>query len=393
MHKSNKLLNWWNEITPVARVVTIALTAPLLVLNAWAFSSMFDYFHSLIVILIAASLLTFLLNYPVGLMQQHGATRGRAAIVVFLFALSVLLGLGVTLVPLAIEQAQQLVVRLPEWIDSGQRQLVLLNDQLEGAGFPINLDILAEQINDRLKSSLQGLTSEVLNLAVFTVTSLLDVLLTLVLTFYLLQHSDQLWASLVEWLPDKIRQPFSQTLRLSFQNFFFGQLISATMMGSTLTIIFLFLRVPFGLLFGLTIGTMALVPFGGSVGIALVTLLVALRDIGVGVEVLISALIVQQIVENLIAPRIIGSVTGLNPVWVFLAILTGARVGGLLGVVIAVPTAVVIKSALVALRSPTHSSNLIVTIDPHTTASQPMVIEDKPEKGVKDLRSGQPAEG
>ncbi|MGV0028064.1 AI-2E family transporter [Phormidesmis priestleyi] len=392
MHKSNKLLNWWNEITPVARVVTIALSAPLLVLNAWAFASMFNYFHSLLVILIAASLLTFLLNYPVHLMQQHGATRGRAAIVVFLFALSVLLGLGVTLVPLAIEQAQQLVVRLPEWIDSGQRQLVLLNDQLEGTGFPINLDILAEQINDRLKSSLQGLTSEVLNLAVFTVTSLLDVLLTLVLTFYLLQHSDQLWASLVEWLPDPIRQPFSETLRLSFQNFFFGQLISATMMGSALTIIFLFLRVPFGLLFGLTIGTMALVPFGGSVGIALVTLLVALRDIGVGVEVLISALIVQQIVENLIAPRIIGSVTGLNPVWVFLAILTGARVGGLLGVVIAVPTAVVIKSALVALRSPTHPSGLILTTEPHTPP-QPMVIEDKPEKGVKDLRSGQPAEG
>jgi predicted PurR-regulated permease PerM len=390
MHKSNKLLDWWNEITPLARVVTIAFTAPLLVLNAWAFSSIFHYFHSLIVILVAAALLTFLLNYPVGWIQQHGwITRGRAAIVVFLFAVSVLLGLGVTLVPLAIEQAQQLVVRLPEWIDSGQRQLVLLNDQLEGAGFPINLDILAEQINDRLKSSLQNITAEVLNLAVFTVTSLLDFLLTLVLTFYLLQHSDRLWESLVEWLPSKIRQPFSETLRLSFQNFFFGQLIAATMMGSALTLSFLFLRVPFGLLFGLTIGTMALVPFGGSVGIALVTLLVALRDIGLGVEVLICALIVQQIVENLIAPRIIGSVTGLNPVWVFLAILTGARVGGLLGVVIAVPTAVVIKSALVALRSPQAAPALILTHEGHA----PPHVEDKPENGLKDVRSGQPAEG
>lgn len=367
-------------MTPIARAVTIALVAPLLVLNAWAISSIFDYFHSLLVILIAASLLTFLLNYPVSFMQAHGATRGRAAIVVFLFTLSIFLGLGVTLVPLAIEQAQQLVLRLPDWFDSGQRQLFLLNDQIESAGFPINLDILAEQITDRLKSSLQGITGEVLNLAVFTVTSLLDFLLTLVLTFYLLQHSDRLWQSLVDWLPAPIRQPFSQTLRLSFQNFFFGQLISATLMGSTLTIIFLVMRVPFGLLFGLTIGTMALVPFGGSVGIALVTLLVALRDISVGVEVLIAALIVQQIVENLIAPRVIGSVTGLNPVWVFLAILTGARVGGLLGVVIAVPTAVVIKSALVALRSPTP---LIVTSD-HAVMPQPNAISEKPEQKAKE---------
>ena len=50
MRKSNKLLNWWNLMTPVARAVTIALVAPLLVLNAWAISSIFDYFHSLLVI-------------------------------------------------------------------------------------------------------------------------------------------------------------------------------------------------------------------------------------------------------------------------------------------------------------------------------------------------------
>ena len=388
MSKSNKLLNWWNLITPIARVVTIALVAPLIVLNAWAIAAIFDYFHSLLVILIAASLLTFLLNYPVSFMQSRGATRGRSAIVVFLFTLSIFSGLGVTLVPLAIEQAQQLVLRLPEWFDSGQRQLFLLNDQIASAGLPINLDILAEQITDRLKSSLQGITGEVLNLAVFTVTSLLDFLLTLVLTFYLLQHSDQLWQSLIEWLPLPIRQPFSQTLRLSFQNFFFGQLISATLMGSTLTIIFLVMRVPFGLLFGLTIGTMALVPFGGSVGIVLVTLLVALRDIGAGVEVLIAALIVQQIVENLIAPRVMGNVTGLNPVWVFLAILTGARVGGLLGVVIAVPTAVVIKSALVALRSPTA---LLTTSDDHSVQPHSTAIAEKPEK-AKEVASSQPVE-
>ncbi len=353
MPHRNKLWNWWDSLAPVGRVLVVGLFAPLVVLNAWAIASIFDYFNSLLVIVTAASLLTFLLNYPVSYMQQHGATRGRAAIVVFLFTLSVLLGVGVTLVPLAIQQAQQLVLRLPDWIDSGQRQLILLNDQIEKAGFPISLDVLADQITAPLKAQLQRLAGDILGLAVITVTSLLDVLLTLVLTFYLLQHSDRLWQSLVDWLPDKIRDSFTETLRLSFQNFFFGQLISSTSMGFVLTVIFLSLRVPFGLLFGLTIGTMALIPFGGSVGIALVSLLVALRDIGLGVEVLIASLIVQQIIENFIMPRILGSFTGLNPVWVFISILTGARVGGLLGVVVAVPTAVVIKSILVALRSPT----------------------------------------
>ncbi|MBW4538004.1 MAG: AI-2E family transporter [Myxacorys chilensis ATA2-1-KO14] len=370
MPQRNRLLTWWESLSPLFRAIAIALFIPLVVLNAWALASIFTYFNSLIVILLGASLLTFLLNYPVSYMQQHGATRGRAAIVVFLFAIAVLLGLGVTLVPIALQQAEQLVVRLPEWIDSGQRQLILLNDQLEKAGFPISLDVLADQITSPVKIQLQRLAGDILGLAVVTVTSLLDVLLTLVLTFYLLQFSDRLWESLVEWLPLRIREPFTETIRLSFQNFFFGQLISSTCMGFVLTVTFLTLRVPFGLLFGLTIGTMALVPFGGSVGIAIVSILVALRDIGLGVEVLIASLIVQQIIENLAAPRILGSVTGLNPVWVFLSILTGARVGGLLGVIIAVPTAVVIKSILVTLRSP-HAP----IVDAHGVES-PVAIAD-----------------
>ena len=357
MVQRNRLLDWWDNVTPLGRFLAIALAAPLLVLNSWAVAEIFAYFDSLFVILIGAALLAFLLNYPVSFLHTHGTNRERAAIIVFLLALSVLFGAGVTLVPIAIQQAEQLVARLPEWIDSGQRQITALNERTDILGLPINLDVLADQINDRLKSQLQGITGKVLNFAVFTVTSLLDVLLTLVLTFYLLQHGDELWQSVTDWLPIRVRQPFSQTLRLSFQNFFIGQVILATSLGIAMTVVFLIMRVPFGLLFGLTIGTMALIPFGGSVGIAIVTLLVALRDIWLGLKVLAAALVVQQILENLVAPRVLGSVTGLNPVWVFISILTGARVGGLLGVIVAVPTAVVIKSALIALRSPTNSAN------------------------------------
>jgi predicted PurR-regulated permease PerM len=366
MQRSRLLASWWQSLTPLSRFLAIALAAPLMVLNAWAVSAIFSYFHSLIVILVAASLLAFLLNYPVSWMERQGAHRQQSAILVFLVTLSILLGLGVTLVPIAFSQAQQLVARLPEWIDSGQRQLVALNERAENMGLPVNLDAVAAQINSRLKGQLQTIAGQVLNLAVVTFTSLLDGLLTIVLTFYLLQHGDELWQSIIGWLPAQVRRPVSETISLSFQNFFIGQLILATCMASALVPTFLLLKVPFGLLFGLTIGLMALVPYGGSVGIALVTLLVALRDIGVGVQVLIAAVIVQQILENLIAPRVLGSVTGLNPVWVFISILTGARVGGLLGVVVAVPTAVVIKAALEALRS-TEAEQILPKPRPDST--------------------------
>lgn len=348
--QTRKLLDWWQALTPLTRFLAIALFAPLVVLNGWAVSAIFNYFHSLIVILVGASVLAFLLNYPIGWMVRQGAKREQVAILVFLLALSILLALGVTLVPLALTQAQQLVARLPELIDSGRSQLMILNEKAEAFGLPINLDALVVQINDRVKGQLQAIAGQVLNLAVITVTSLLDFLLTMVLTFYLLQHGDELWQSLVDWLPQKFREPFTQTVRLSFQNFFITQLILSTCMASALIPTFLWLKVPFGLLFGLTIGIMALVPYGGSVGIALTTSLVALQDFWMGARVLTAAVIVQQILENLIGPRILGRFTGLNPVWALISVLTGARIGGLLGVILAVPSAVVIKTALSAVR-------------------------------------------
>ncbi len=371
-----KLLNWWQTLTPIARYLAIALLAPLLVLNGWAIAAIFNYFHSLIVILVGASVLAFLLSYPVSWMEKHGAKREQVAILVFLLALSILLALGVTLFPLALTQAQQLVARLPELIDSGRSQLMILNEKVESVGLPINLDALAAQINDRVKGQLQGIAGQVLNLAVITVTSLLDFLLTMVLTFYLLQHGSELWQSLVEWLPSKFRAPFSKTVRLSFQNFFITQLILSTCMASALIPTFLWLKVPFGLLFGLTIGLMALIPFGGSVGIALTTSLVSLQDVSMGVRVLIAAVIVQQILENLIAPRILGSFTGLNPVWILISVLTGARVGGLLGVIVAVPCAVVIKSIISAIR-PSKMSLDTEDLSPDEIAI-PMTPEESP---------------
>jgi predicted PurR-regulated permease PerM len=381
--QTRKLINWWQTLTPVVRIGAIALFAPLVVLNGWAISAIFDYFHSLIVILVGASVLAFLLNYPVSWMEHHGAKREQVAILVFLLALSILLALGVTLFPLALTQAQQLVARLPELIDSGRSQLMMLNEKAEILGLPINLDALVVQINDRVKSQLQAIAGQVLNLAVVTFTSLLDFLLTMVLTFYLLQHGDELWESLVGWLPSRFREPFSQTVRLSFQNFFITQLILSTCMASALIPAFLWLKVPFGLLFGLTIGIMALVPFGGSVGIALTTSIVALQDFWMGARVLAAAVIVQQILENLIAPRILGSFTGLNPVWILISVLTGARVGGLLGVIVAVPTAVIVKTALGALR-PGRLINETDESSAKCEKTPPVVLEESPKAEAKN---------
>jgi predicted PurR-regulated permease PerM len=334
------------QMPSIGRFLRLALITPLVVINAWALHAIFLYFHSLVTVVIVASLLAFLLNYPVEWMVRRGARRSRSRILVFLLALVIAVSIGLTLVPVALAQTHQLLAHLPEWINSGQHQLGALQQQLRNSHLPLNLDALELQIGDQLKGELKLLTNPILGFAALTVSTLLDLLLTIIMTFYLIQYGDRIWAGLMGWLPTEMREPFSRSLRQSFHKFFLGQLILSLCLSSALILVFSILQVPFGFLFGLTIGTMALVPLGGTVGIALVTVLVTLQQAALGLKVLIAAFVVQQLLENVVAPRLLGHVTGLSPVWVLIAILTGARVGGLLGVVVAVPMAVVVNTFL-----------------------------------------------
>ncbi|MCM1981856.1 AI-2E family transporter [Lyngbya confervoides] len=346
---------WWSQLSVPSRMLLVGLIAPILVLNFWAMGMIANFFGVLITIVVVASLLAFLLNYPVSWLSKKGLPRDPVSIIVFLLTLSILLGVGISLFPVAFSQAQQLVARLPELIDSGQQQILLLNEQAESRGFNLNLDMLAEEAFKRIEGQIQSLAKSAVNITVDAVSSLLDIvvtgLVTIIMTYYLLQHGDELWESVLEWLPAEKQDPVANTLRLSFQNYFIGQLIISISMSSALVPLFLVMQVPFGVLFGLTIGTLALIPFGGTVGILLVTLLVALQNFWLGLKVLAAAVIVQQIVDNLLAPRVLGSVVGLNPVWVFISVLIGAKVGGLVGVAIAVPIAAVLKTALMAVQS------------------------------------------
>ncbi len=337
----------WQRLSPAGRFLFLAAITPLIVVNAWALHAIFHYFNSLVTVVIGAALGAFLLNYPVEWLVRRGARRGRARVLVFLLALVLVIGLGILLIPMALLQAHQLFQHLHLWIESGQQQLGALNEQLKRSNLPLNLDVLELQLGERLKADLEQLSKPVLEFAVLTAGHLLDLLLTVVMTFYFLQYGDRVWAGLIGWLPADLRAPFSQALRQSFHNFFLGQLILSACLSAALILVFTLIGVPFGYLFGLTIGTMALVPLGGTLGIALVTVLITIQNAALGLKVLLAAFIVQQLLENVVAPRLLGHVTGLNPVWVLLSILTGARIGGLLGVLVAVPIAVIIKTYLV----------------------------------------------
>jgi predicted PurR-regulated permease PerM len=331
----------------IQNLLLIGLWVPVVGLNLWVVSQLFRYFEHLITVLTVAALIAFLLNYPVKILERLHFRRVPAIIGVLFVTITLLVILGVTVVPSAIDQTAQLIQQIPEWIRASNENINGLEKWGIGKGLPLDFNVLRSQINAKIDTQLQTIGSQVLGLAVGTVSGVLDTLSILVLSIYMLLYGDKLWQGIVDLIPDRIGTPLSKSLRLNFQNFFISQLLLGTFMALTLTPTFFFLKVPFGLSFAILIGSSELIPFiGASLGIGLVTILIMLKNFGLGISVLIASLILQQIKDNLLAPKLMGEFIGLNPIVILICLLTGGQIAGLLGVIVSVPIAGTIKGTL-----------------------------------------------
>jgi predicted PurR-regulated permease PerM len=338
-------------ITKLPVWVVWGLAFPLIVLNGWLILTVFSYFQSLITVFIAANLFAFILNYGVKFLTYHRVKRNRAVLCVILLTLLTIGVLAVTLGPFVFNQLNDLANKLPSWVESGSIQLQALNDWAVARKLPLNLSGISDQLTEKLTDLLKQLTENILGVAVGTVGSIFDLIFTIILTFYLLLNGEQLWNGLCEWLPPIISREIRPSLRQNFHNYVVGQASLALIIGVSMTLAFIGLQVPFGSLFGLLVGFMGLFPFGVTLSITILSFLTALKSFWLGAKVLIAAVVIQQFIENGVAPRLLAGFTGLNPIWVLISLLVGAKIGGLLGLIVAVPMAGFIKDTAKILRN------------------------------------------
>ena len=338
------------------RWISSGLLITFVVVDGYLLFPVFRYLQSILVLVITAALLAFLLNYPVRLLISWKFKRGYAVAVVLLLALIILGAIALTLLPVLMQQLNELARRLPSWIDSGSRQLQTFEAWATEKSLPFDVSAVLIQLEERFATEVKALPTYAINFSLEVFDSSLELLITIVLTLYFLLDGQNFWAGIWQWLPDDWGDRIQTSVNKSFQNYFIGQSAIAALMSLTITIAFLLLKVPFGLLFGIGIGALVLVPFGDILGIVCVSSIVALKNVWLGVEVLSVATIIDQAIDQAIAPRIFSGLVGLNPVWVIIALLLGAKLGGVLGLIIAVPTAAAIKRTAQGWRS--SQSNL-----------------------------------
>ncbi len=344
------------------RLLIYGLSGPIIALNVWLLSLLFRYFQHPITVLIVAAILAFLLNYPVKFFERAQISRTQAVIIVLLVTLTLFGILGVTLVPLIIDQTIQLLNNIPDWLAASQKNLERVEILAKQRRLPIDLRVMSSQINANIQNLVQQIASGAVGFAGTLLSGLVDIVLVIVLAFYMLLYGDRVWYGLVNLLPSNIGDPLTAALRLNFQNFFISQLLLGLFMVLTLTPIFLVMKVPFALLFAILIGVSELIPFiGAFLGIGLVTILVLLQNWWLAVEIAVAAILMQQVKDNLLAPRLLGNFIGLNPIWIFVAILMGFEIAGLLGTLVAVPIAGTIKGTFDAIKSG-KSSGFVSTV-------------------------------
>ncbi|ELR98055.1 AI-2E family transporter [Gloeocapsa sp. PCC 73106] len=328
------------------------LVFPLLFLNGFLLALLLNYLHPLVYFVIIATILAFVLELGVDFLTQKGIKRGIAIALLLLVTLFLLTILSFILIPLIIEQLGQLINTAPQWIAQTNQQLENLSDYPLFERFAIDINAIILKINEQFAKILEDSGGKVLNLIGATISSLLNILLILVLTIFSLTNGQSFWQGIFSYFPEPWNEKIPRYTKKTFKDYFLARLILTVISATARWILFLLVGLPYSALFGFGFGFAGFIPLLGTVLSLLGFVILSFKGIEFGLKFLVISFILDQISDNVLAPRIMGNAIGLNPIWLIVSLFIGAKIGGILGLFLAVPVASIIKQIVHDLRTP-----------------------------------------
>ena len=202
-----------------------------------------------------------------------------------------------------------------------------------------------QYVQQYIASNLGNFTSYILSIG----SGIATFFISLILSIYILKDSEyfiNLWKKLYNLvfrkskLGGKIAYVF-KTIHETFAKFIKGQLLEAFFVGVLSAIALEIVGIDYAFIIGVIAGICNMIPYVGPiVGTTLAAIMGLLSGNPLKIlYAIISMLVVQQIDNNLLAPKIVGDSVGLHPVFTMMAILIGGNIGGLFGMLLSVPIA------------------------------------------------------
>ena len=297
------------------------------------------FLKDVLLILFLALVISSALDSPISFLEQKKIPRILGTFLVFISVLSVLVLVLYTIVPLAILESKNLFsglskLEVPALGTFGTSQFI--------ENWTSGLEIFA-------KTMLSGGASfiEVISLIFGGIAF---VIATFVLSFYLALHKDGVENFLRAVLPVKFEDYAVDVYLRSRQKlglWLKGQLILSVIIGLVVFLGLLILGVKYSLIFGILAAILETVPYVGPVFTGVIVFLLAVTESwALGISVVIFFIIIQQLENHLLVPMVMRKTVGIHPVVAVLSMLAGAQLAGFVGIILAVPTAVIVQEII-----------------------------------------------
>lgn len=259
--------------------------------------------------------------------------RLAAIACIYIILVALLTLIGVIIIPPFVIQLQELSHTLPSYAEKiipalgNMRELVNLSQQ--------GLSEIAQHIS--------SLTTGFFSATLGFFSGIIALVTIVVLSFYLLIEEHGAKKFILSYLPLENREQvvlIVQKIGQKMGGWLRGQLMLACIIGIVDWIGLSLLGVDFALTLGVWAGITELIPYVGPVIGAIPGIILAFSISPlIGILALALYIIVQQVEANILVPKIMQRAVGLSPVIIILALLIGAKVSGLVGIIIAIPAA------------------------------------------------------
>lgn len=354
--------------------------------------------------------LAFILNVPMRAIENMEADIKRptvrrlvAIVLTFIAFVLVLTVVFLLLIPQIGATVESLVPQILQFVDEVE---VILNDFLqdnpelmqwiyENTGLEsIDWGSLAQKALEVVGDSLSTIFSGAVSAIGSLTGAVVDLVVAVVFALYCLFRKEILARQgrqlLYAFLPEKWADEIIRILRLTnstFSNFLSGQCLEVCILGTLFAVAMWIFRMPYIPLISVLIAVTAFIPVVGAfVGCILGAFFILVEDPFLAVGFVVMFLILQQIENNMIYPRVVGHSIGLPGMWVLFAVMIGGEIFGVAGMFLMIPLTSVLYTLLGDIA---HSRLEQRQIDPEKLQDHPPELTSafSPNRKKKEKRS------
>ncbi len=336
---------------------------PLGLLGLWALARAAG---SVVLILVAASTVALILSPLVRRIERRGLPRGLSILVVYVSGFAIVVGIGVLLANPISTQVSRFQTDVPQLVNQANHDLANLQNWLDRNGIAIHVQQQGQTALQTLQKTVLKRSGDIVSfsrdLLQQLVTFSFDLVLVLVLSVYLLVYGRQIGQLVRNVMPPGDGTPeddFPLLVQHAVFGYVRGQVLFSLIMGTSAALALWLLGLVgifpdgghYAVFFGAFYGLMEFIPYIGPIIGPLPAVAVALfNDPITAVWVVLMFVALQQLEGHLVAPQVFRISLRINPILIILGLLIGYQLYGIVGALVALPVAAVIRQTVIYLR-------------------------------------------